>query len=186
MTWPSGHGGDQADSKAKPLTSRVPLHQPRGPQAGPPCLRGELGPVFTQLRGGHSLAGSAACSAPALTQQSPPARTHGGHTRARVRADRHTHAQVHTHGTHAHGHTCGHQRNTHGSHRARRAGPRPCSRVPPSGSPTPPALTLTPSASDPRPRMAAHPWSGQPHATGQWPQRSHKATAGTETHTKWT
>jgi hypothetical protein len=45
-----------------------------GTQAGPPCSKRELGPVFMQLWGGHSLAGNAACPAPVLIQQRPPAR----------------------------------------------------------------------------------------------------------------
>jgi hypothetical protein len=55
-------------------------------------LRRELGPVFMQLWGGHSWAGSAARPAPALTQQSPPAHMH-----ADMYIHAHTAANTHVH-----------------------------------------------------------------------------------------
>lgn len=78
-------------------------------------LEGGAGTVFMQLWEGRSPAGSAACPAPALTRQSPPARTrldtHANRhrhahtprcTHACICTDqRHTHVQVYTWATHA-------------------------------------------------------------------------------------
>lgn len=92
----------------KPLDPSHFFPPAAGPQAGPPCLRGELGPVFMQLWGGHSLAGSAACSVPALTQQSTPAHTQthtrGGNTHVGAQTNGHTRTQVYTH-RHSHSQT---------------------------------------------------------------------------------
>lgn len=110
-----------------------------------------------------------------------------------VRTNRHARAQVHTQGTHTHRHACGHCTRRHrdtkkphqprqvGRSRARRAGPHPCRRAPPSRSPTPPTLTLTPRASDPSPQVTAHrgqhshmqPVNGPRAATRPWLGQRH-------------
>lgn len=66
-------------------------------EARPPCLRGELGAVFMQLRGGHSLADSAARPAPALTQEPPPSMYTLRHAHSRVHTVVNTHVPTQTH-----------------------------------------------------------------------------------------